>query len=111
MPPPYLIDYENKNRGQLDIQKPSYTEQHLSPKILHPIANRIKSSFSVTTRNLPILSTTTTLLPLPVMNVKTPQQKFKSQLSSFEAKNEKSQTTENHGSSSMSSFNLAHLTE
>ena len=111
MHPPYLIDYENKSKGQLDIQNPSYTEQHLSPTILHLIANCIKSSSSVTTRNLPTLSINPTILPSSVINIKSSQQKFKSQLSSFEAKNEKSKTTGNQGLMSMSSFNLAHLTE
>lgn len=106
MPHSYHINSDNESKSRLEIEKPLYTEQHLSPMIVHPTANRIKSSSSIMKRNLPIMSTTPTILPSSGIAVKSSEHKFKSQLSSFDAK-----TTDNQGSVSVSSFNLAHLTE
>ena len=74
--------------------------------ILHAMANRIKSSSAIMRRNVPTMSTIPTILPSSVITVKSPEHKFKSQLSSFDAK-----TAENQGSVSVSSFNLTQLIE
>jgi hypothetical protein len=73
----------------------------------HSIMNRVKWPSSVVTQKLSRISAVPAVLPSPIINIKMQERKLKSQLTSLENKNDKSISD----LISVSSFNLAHLTE
>jgi len=106
------MEREDNNKDQLDDQQPS-------PVILNSDAKQVESFSPMRIKKRPVTSTITSVLPSSVNIENAQDQYLKSRISSPENKNGKSTPNnaltvtprETQGPTSVSSFNLAHLTE